>query len=77
MIVEIIIFLTAYVLGHESISNLYFAIGILVSTIISSMPTLLTASLAISAINLSKKNVLVKNVKSITNLAASKVIFEY
>lgn len=70
----IIFFSLGFVLGYDAISNLVFAIGILVANVPEGLLTTVTIGLSLTARKLALRRVLVKNLESVETLGSTSCI---
>ena len=74
-VVGVIFFCLGFIIGYNAITNLEFAIGLIVANVPEGLPATVTVSLGIAALNLSKMKVLVKNMMAVETLGSTTVIF--
>uniref|UniRef100_A0A7S1X1T7 Cation-transporting P-type ATPase N-terminal domain-containing protein n=2 Tax=Eukaryota TaxID=2759 RepID=A0A7S1X1T7_9CHLO len=67
-------FIIGFVLGTDPISNVVFAIGIIVANVPEGLLATVTVSLALTAKRMHQKNVLVKNLEAVETLGSTTVI---
>jgi sodium/potassium-transporting ATPase subunit alpha len=75
IVLGVVFFLLAYFLmGQPILTCVVFGIGILVANVPEGLLGCITISLSITAKNLSKKNVLVKNIEAVETLGSTSCI---
>lgn len=67
-------FIFGWAYGYSTITNLVFAIGIIVANVPEGLLATVTVSLALTAQRMAKKNVLVKNLESVETLGSTSCI---
>ena len=70
----IVFFSLGFALGYDAISNLVFAIGILVANVPEGLLTTVTIGLSLTARKLALRKVLVKNLESVETLGSTSCI---
>ena len=70
----VLLFCLGFILKYTIIQNFIFAIGIIVANVPEGLLPTITIALAVSALRLSKKNVLVKNLESVETLGSTSCI---
>jgi len=70
----VVFFLFGVAYGYDYITNLVFAIGIIVANVPEGLLATVTVSLALTAQRMAKKNVLVKNLESVETLGSTSCI---
>lgn len=70
----VVFFLFGWAYGYGTITNLVFAIGIIVANVPEGLLATVTVSLALTAQRMAKKNVLVKNLESVETLGSTSCI---
>jgi sodium/potassium-transporting ATPase subunit alpha len=70
----VVFFLFGVAYGYDYITNLVFAIGIIVANVPEGLLCTVTVSLALTAQRMAKKNVLVKNLESVETLGSTSCI---
>eukprot|EP00951_Prasinocladus_malaysianus_P022314 scaffold186521_cov43-Prasinocladus_malaysianus.AAC.1 len=72
--IGLIFFIIGFILGTDPISNVVFAIGIIVANVPEGLLATVTVSLALTAKRMHQKNVLVKNLEAVETLGSTTVI---
>jgi len=70
----IVLFCLGFILNYTILQNFVFAIGIIVANVPEGLLPTITIALAVSALRLSKRNVLVKNLESVETLGSTSCI---
>jgi sodium/potassium-transporting ATPase subunit alpha len=60
--------------NYDIVTNVIFAIGIIVANVPEGLPATVTLALAVTAKRMAKKNVLVKNMESVETLGSTTCI---
>ncbi len=66
--------IAGFILGYPAVSNILFAIGIIVANVPEGLLATVTAALTITAKRLSKKKILVKNLEAVETLGSTSCI---
>ena len=74
VIFGVILFFLGFILHYSALQNSIFAIGIIVANVPEGLLPTITIALAVSALRLSQKNVLVKNLESVETLGSTSCI---
>jgi magnesium-transporting ATPase (P-type) len=74
LILGVTFFFFGVAYGYDYITNLVFAIGIIVANVPEGLLCTVTVSLALTAARMAKKNVLVKNLESVETLGSTSCI---
>ena len=74
IIIGVVFFLFGVFYGYKIVTNLVFAIGIIVANVPEGLLATMTVSLALSAKRMAKKMVLVKNLESVETLGSTSCI---
>ena len=72
--IGIIFFILGFILGTDPISNVVFAIGIIVANVPEGLLATVTVSLALTAKRMHQKQVLVKNLEAVETLGSTTII---
>jgi sodium/potassium-transporting ATPase subunit alpha len=72
--IGVVFFLFGVFYGYKIVTNLVFAIGIIVANVPEGLLATMTVSLALSAKRMAKKMVLVKNLESVETLGSTSCI---
>ena len=70
IIIGVIFFLFGVFYGYKMVTNIVFAIGILIANVPEGLLATMTVALALSAKRMAKKMVLVKNLESVETLGS-------
>jgi sodium/potassium-transporting ATPase subunit alpha len=70
IIIGVIFFLFGVFYGYRMVTNIVFAIGILIANVPEGLLATMTVALALSAKRMAKKMVLVKNLESVETLGS-------
>ena len=71
MITGIIFFVLGFILGYPAITNIIFAIGIIVANVPEGLLTTVTVALTLTARKLAREKVLVKNLERVETLGST------
>lgn len=71
VIVGLFFFIFGFIIGYDAITNLIFAVGIIVGFVPNGLLATVTVALSITAKKLAEKKVLVKNLESVETLGST------
>ena len=74
VVIAVILFIVAYLVGYHWMDAILYMIGIIVSIVPEGMLALVTIALSVSARRMASKNCLVKNLEAVETLGATSVI---
>lgn len=71
MVIGIIFFIAGFLIGYDAITNLIFAVGIIVGFVPEGLLATVTIALTLTARRLASKKVLVKNLEGVETLGST------
>jgi sodium/potassium-transporting ATPase subunit alpha len=75
LVVGVIFFCLGFIVGYDAITNLLFAVGIIVGFVPEGLQATVTVGLTLTAKKLAGRNVLVKNLEGVETLGSAYLIF--